>query len=105
MAEAVDSLNYARLFLAECISPYALDLRKAEEVRKMLPKAHVVTDCKSLFDALERNESAGLGLSEKRTAIEVTATKQQMEASGIETRLINSDRQFWDILTKQNANP
>ena len=71
----------------------------------MLPKSCAITDCKSLYDALEKNESLGLGLSEKRTAIEVTATRQQMQATGIETRWVNSDRQLADVLTKPTASP
>ena len=69
----------------------------------MLPKAHVITDCKSLYDALERSESAGLGLAEKRTAIEVTATRDTMRETGITTRWVNSDRQIADVLTKPHV--
>merc|ERR1711994_135079 len=44
-----------------------------------------------------------LGLSEKRTSIEVTATRQQMRATGIKTRWVNSDRQLADVLAKPTA--
>ena len=63
----------------------------------------MVTDCKSLYDALARSESQGLGLSEKRTAIEVTATMQQMEATGISCKWVNSDRQLADSRTEPMA--
>ena len=49
---------------------------------------------------LQKSESAGLGLSEKRTAIEVTATRDVMRETGIATRWVNSDRQIADVLTK-----
>ena len=52
---------------------------------------------------LGKNESLGLGLSENRTSIEVTATRQQMKATGIRTKWVNSDRQLADILTKAIA--
>ena len=100
LADAVDNLNYMRLFFAECIVDYTLDLRQADRVLSTLPKAHVITDCKSLYDALEKSESAGLGLQEKRTAIEVTATRDAMRETGITTRWVNSDRQIADVLTK-----
>ena len=58
---------------------------------------------KSLYDALEKNESLGLGLSEKRTSIEVTATRQHMRATCMKTRWVNSDRQLADVLTKPTA--
>ena len=80
-------------------------MRRPDEVLRLLPKSCAITDCKSLYDALEKNESLGLGLSEKRTAIEVTATRQQMQATGIETRWVNSDRQLADVLTKPTASP
>ena len=100
LADAVDSLNYLRLFLAECLVADSIDLRQADRVLSMLPNAHVITDCKSLYDALGKSESAGLGLSEKRTAIEVTATRDVMRETGIATRWVNSDRQIADVLTK-----
>ena len=77
-----------------------IDLRKADEVLNIIPKSIMVTDCKSLYDALARSVSQGLGLAEKRTAIEVTATRQQMEATAIECKWVNSDRQLADSLTK-----
>ena len=45
----------------------------------------------------------GLGLSEKRTSIEVTATRQPMRVTGIKTPWINSDQQLADVLTKPTA--
>ena len=80
-------------------------MRRPDEVLRMLPESCAITDCKSLSDALEKNESLGLGLSEKRTSIEVTATRQQMRATGIQTRWVNSDRQLADVLTKPTAPP
>ena len=77
-----------------------MDLRRADKVLSEMPKAYVVTDCKSLYDALERSESAGLGLAEKRTAIEVTATREAMRETGNITRWVNSDRQVADVLRK-----
>ena len=100
LAEAVDVLNYMRPFFTECLVSYTIDLRKADQVLATLPKAHVITDCKSMYGALARSESAGLGLQEKRTAIEVAATRDTMRETGIRTRWVNSDRQIADVLTK-----
>ena len=98
-------LNFVRLFFADCIHPKGIDLRRPDEVLRLLPESCAITDCKSLYDALEKNESLGLGLSEKRTSIEVTATRQQMKATGIKTKWVNSDRQLAGILTKATAPP
>ena len=92
-----------RLFAADLLEPIGVDLRKTDQVLAMLPTSIMVTDCKSLYDALARSESQGLGLSEKRTAIEVTATRQQMEATGIICKWVNSDRQLADSLTTPMA--
>ena len=105
MADSIDMLNFVRLFFADCIHPIGIDLRRPDEVLRLLPESCAITDCKSLYDALEKNESLGLGLSEKRTSIEVTATRQQMKATGIKTKWVNSDRQLADILTKATAPP
>ena len=88
---------------ADCLHPEGIDLRQPDRVLQLLPESCAITDCKSLYDALEKNESLGLGLSEKRTSIEVTATRQQMRATGINTRWVNSDRQLADVLTKPTA--
>ena len=72
-------------------------------VLKLCSKCIIVIDCKSFYDAIEKNESLGIGLSEKRTTIEVAATRQQTHATGIKTRWANSDRQLADILTKPTA--
>ena len=56
------------------------------------PSACLVTDCKSLFDAVNRNQSAGLGLAEKRTAIECLAIKQITSTSNVAVKWVTSDR-------------
>ena len=104
-ADAVDSLNFVRLVFAECLSADGIDLRKIDEIHQLSPPALLITDCKSLYDALEKNESITLGLAEKRTSIEVQATKQQLRSTLITTKWVNSDRQIADVLTKVNTNP
>ena len=105
MADSVDMLNFVRLLFADCLHKDGIYLCRPDEVLRLLPESCAITDCKSLFDALEKSESLGLGLSEKRTSIEVTATRQQMRATGIKTKWVNSDRQLADVLTKATAPP
>ncbi len=52
-----------------------------EKLRKVLGPSPVVTDAQALYDA-SRSESAGLGLTEKRTAIELKILNERMEAVG-----------------------
>ena len=103
MADAIDILNFVRLVIADCLHPQGLELRQPDAILQRLPKSCAITDCKSLYVAFEKNKSLGLGLSEKRTSIEVTATRQQMRATGIRTRWVNSDRQLADVLTQPTA--
>ena len=49
-----------------------------ELIHEKQHKIHVITDAKSLYDALERSESSTRNLAESRTAIEVTAVRHQV---------------------------
>ena len=71
MTDALDTLNFVRLFWEVLVGRVKPQPRlDQDEILKHAPSACLVTDCKSLFDAVNRNQSAGLGLAEKRTAIE-----------------------------------
>ena len=74
--------------------------RDQDSVLAEMHESVMVTDCKSLFDAVERHQGQGLGLSEKRTAVEVLSIRQICQATGVRVKWVNSDRQLADILTK-----
>ena len=59
MAESVDMLNFVRRFFADLIHPEGIDLRRPDEVLKLLLESVAITDC----NTLEKNEPLGLGLS------------------------------------------
>ena len=59
----------------------------------------LVTDEKALYDA-SRSESAGLGLTEKRTAIEVMILNERLKALRGIWKLTNAFQQLADGLTK-----
>ena len=61
------------------------DVEKQQQSTVMM-RSSLIMDCKSLYDSVERQESAGLGLQEKRTAIEVTAIRQEMRDSHLSTK-------------------
>ena len=63
-------------------------------------RSPVITDAKSLSDALERSDSSTRNLTERRTAIEVIAIRQRLEHGFICTGWVNSDRQMAEGLTK-----
>ena len=74
-----------------------------ESIFEKQHKSPVITDAKSLDDALERSDSSTRNLIERRTAIEVTAIRQRLEHGFIHTGWVNSDRQMADRLTKPQA--
>eukprot|EP00969_Alexandrium_andersonii_P221714 9792512-Alexandrium_andersonii.AAC.1 len=54
--------------------------QRADMLRKGPPGA-VITDCKSLYDAVRVSETAGLGLSDKRAAVEAMAIREALSES------------------------
>ena len=66
MADAIDILNFIRLLFADCLHPEGIDLRQPDRVLQLLPESCAITGCTSLYDALEKNESPGLGLSREK---------------------------------------
>ena len=71
-AEALDALEFVKLFLAEILSSRGINLRhEADKAIAEVCESPLVTDCKPLYDAVERSVSTGLNLSERRSPIEV----------------------------------
>jgi len=102
-SEALDATEFLKIIISETVYAKGLDLRKADDyIRDIMPSC-LVTDCKSLFDAVERSQSCGLNLSERRTAIEVLAARERLAALKIPVKWVNSDRQIADGLTKVAA--
>jgi hypothetical protein len=60
----------------------------------------LVTDCKSLYDAVTGSESRALGLSDKRAAIECMAFKEGLDAMNAVLRWVHSHAQVADGCTK-----
>jgi len=103
-AEALDALEFCKLFLAEILEPTGIDLRNgADKAIQSICESPLITDCKSLYDAVERSQSTGLNLAERRTSIEVLACRERMATLGMHVRWVNSDRQLADGLTKSTA--
>ena len=55
--------QFCPLFIADCIHPSGIDLRRPDEVLRLLPESRAIAGSTRLYGALE-NESLGLGLSE-----------------------------------------
>ena len=76
-----------------------------DDVLARSPVSCLTTDCKSLFDVVNRSQPSGLWASRKRTAIEALATRQTIGVTNIQVTGVNSDRQLADILTRRGVLP
>ena len=59
-----------------------------------------MTDCKAFYDGVVKSESAGLGLDERRTAIEALALRRALEEGDTLVRWVHSHAQLADGMTK-----
>ena len=95
-------LEFTNMFYALLLDPWK-SLSDVESIFEKEHKSPVITDAKSLYDALERSESSTRNLTERRTAMEVTAIRQRLEHGFKNTGWVNSDSQMADGLTKLQA--
>ena len=82
--------------------PWCFTLGDVESILEKQHKSPVIIDDKSLYDALERSESSTRNLTERRTAIEVTAIRQRLEHGFIYTAWVTSDRQNGDHVCQKS---
>eukprot|EP00959_Pyramimonas_sp_CCMP1952_P012626 266624-Pyramimonas_sp.AAC.1 len=64
--------------------------------------AVLVTDCKAFYDGAARSQSAGLGLEERRAAIEALALRSVLDEGKAPARRARSRAQIADGLTMGN---
>ena len=100
-AEALEELEVLRLLYAEAVEG-GLKLTDPKSHFRGGPPAVLVTDCKSMYDALSSSASSLLGLSDKRSAVEALAMKEAMEDANCEQRWVHSQAQLGDSLTKES---
>ena len=105
--ETLDMLEFTMVFDALFLDPWK-SLSDVESILEKKHKSPEITDAKSLFDALEKSESSTRNLTERRTAIEVTAVGQRLEHGFITTGWVNSDgltkpQTAWKLLEIMSA--
>ena len=77
-------LLYCRMAYLEMQKGH-VSLENPNEVVKEIP-ADLITDSNALYDSLMKNESACLGLEERRSGIEGLALKESLSLSGCSVR-------------------
>ena len=104
MTEVLAEISDVRLFIYELeVGP--VDYTSKQHVNEAISACPgvLVTDGKSGYDAIEKSESAGLGLRDKRTSIECLGIRQQKEQTALQIRWVHSDAMLADGLTKDRA--
>ena len=98
----LDMLEFTSVIYALFLDPWK-SLSDGASIFEKQHKSPLITDAKSLYDALGRSESSTQNLTERRTAIEVTAIRQRLEHGFIYTGWVNIDTEMADGLTKPQA--
>ena len=96
---AEGELFFLRLAFAE-LNGTVIDLDRANEIVQNGTPATMITDCKALYDAELKSETAGLGVADRRCSIEILGLKQSVMATGTRIRWVHSHAQIADGLTK-----
>ena len=84
-------------------SANGLNLQTIDQSVREATTAVMITDAKALYDSIARSESAGGGLKDRRSAIEVMALRQEMAKTGTELRWVHSEAMIADGLTKDQV--
>lgn len=98
LAECQDEMDWCRLVWAE-LQGYPLDLKRPGEAIAKVPGA-LVTDATTLHDAVNARESAGLGVRDKRAAIEALRIRELLTENQTLLRWVNSVAMLGDGITK-----
>ena len=95
----MDALEWTKVLMALVVCPN-LDAQSSETAC-LLGESPCITDCKALFDAAQNEHgSAGKGLAEKRTAIELLMIQEKIKQVNGKWRWVDTTQQMADGLTK-----
>ena len=95
---AVEDQEWLRLMWVE-MSTGEVNLKNANPAIASVTAA-VVTDCKGLYDSINRNSSSGLGVADRRSAIEALGLRQSLAVTKTELRWVHSEAMPADGLTE-----
>lgn len=102
-SDCQDTQEWPRAFWQELWSPSGIELKKSDDYLQSDHVPTILTDCKSLYDALAKVETSGLLLTGKRSAFEAAGCKVRPGQANCPVRWVNTDRQLADGLTKPEA--
>ena len=95
-------LEFTKVFYALFLDPWK-SLRDVDSISEKEHKSPVITDAKSLYDALERSEPSTRNLTERRSSRSHCNQTTVGTWIHLKTGWVNSDKQMADGLTKPQA--
>ena len=98
---AADNVEFIVRFWNELFNPQ-LELKSNLALLESSLQPVLITDAKALYDTYHR-DAFNHGSNDKRTALEVKVTRQQVESFGGRLKWVSSERQYGDGLTKLSA--
>ena len=99
MVQGVGSVHWMRFLLSE-VHGFKPDLLRWEDQISRIPY-EVVTDSKSLYDTLSKATNTASQVADKRTAIDLTILKEELQRGKGQTRWIPGTNMIADSLTKK----
>ena len=96
---ALDQHEFCKLFMIIMEEPNKIDLRQPDNVLRS-QESCLISDSKNVYDGLEKVETSGLHMEERRTAIELLGIKERLAQANIRCRWVSGDQELADGLTK-----
>ena len=99
---SIDNHEFTKQIMIDWFNQESLPPGEVDQAMRQIESV-MVCDSKNMYDALEKVESSGLHLEEKRTAIEVLSIKERALATNTTIRWTDSDQQLADGLSKNQT--
>ena len=96
---ALDQHEFVKLFMHVLRSAEHVDLRNPDKILSSVESC-LISDSKNVYDGLEKIETSGLQMEERRTAIELLGIKERLQQANVRCRWVSGDQELADGLTK-----
>ena len=98
-ANALDTHEFAKLGYFDMLTPKVLDLRKSDDYLKTFESC-LVGDARNIYDGINKVETSGLHMEERRTAIELLSIKERLRQARVTLKWVDGEQEMADGLTK-----
>ena len=95
----LDEHEFVKLFMYMMMNSGKIDLRNADPILAK-EESCILSDAKNVYDALERVQTCGLQMEERRSSIEALGIKERLNQTNVKCRWVSGDQELADGLTK-----